>query len=33
MKAIFVAYLAIVGLALGSQIMAYLSQKASHRNH
>lgn len=33
MKAIFLAYLAVVGLALGTQVMAYLSQKASHRKH
>lgn len=33
MKAILISYLAVAGLALGTQVMAYLSHKMSQRKH
>lgn len=33
MKGIFLGYLALAGLALGTQIMAYMTHKMSNRKH
>ncbi len=33
MKAIFISYLAVAGLALGTQVMTYMSHKMSQRKH
>lgn len=33
MKAILISYLAVAGLALGTQVMAYMSYKMSQRKH
>jgi len=33
MKGIFIGYLVLAGLALGTQIMAYMTHKMSNRKH
>lgn len=33
MKALLISYLAVAGLALGTQVMAYMSHKMSYRKH
>lgn len=33
MKALLISYLAVAALALGTQVMAYMSHKMSQRKH